>query len=79
MNEPQSPPPFAAASLPATSLSARLLNIFAAPGDVFEEIKARQPAPADWLTPLLCSCLAGVLFVWVAFSQETILRPLREA
>ena len=79
MNEPQSPPPFADTSVPATSLTARLMNVFAAPGDVFEEITTRQPVASDWLLPLLVSCLAGVVFIWVVFSQENILRPIREA
>src|SRR5882757_5484953 len=79
MNEPQTPPPFADTSVAVTSLTARLLNVFAAPGDVFEEIKARQPVASDWLLPLLVSCLAGVVFIWVVFSQENILRPIREA
>ncbi len=56
-----------------------MLNVFATPGDVFEEVKAGKPSTANWLVPLLLSCLAAVIFVCVVFSQETILRPMREA
>lgn len=63
----------------ATSLGARLMNVFVAPGEVFEEVKAGPPATGNWLVPMLLSCVVSVAFVWVVFSQETILRSVREA
>ena len=45
---------------PASSLASRLLNVFAAPGDVFEEIRTGTPSTANWLVPLLLACLLGV-------------------
>ena len=44
----------------ASSLASRLLNVFAAPGDVFEEIRTGTPSTANWLVPLLLACLLGV-------------------
>ncbi|HKI69933.1 MAG TPA: hypothetical protein VKA67_10115, partial [Verrucomicrobiae bacterium] len=67
---PESPPP---ASQPAppkpahTSLAARLLNVFATPGDVFAEVKASGPCTANWLVPVLFSALVGVFSAIVIF------------
>jgi hypothetical protein len=69
--EPQPPPPC------ASSLAARLFNVFATPGDVFEEVAASAPCHANWLTPVFLVCLAGLVSVFVIFSQETIIQQLR--
>ena len=44
---PEAPPP------PAMSLVGRLLNVFATPGDVFQEVKAAPETAANWLVPAL--------------------------
>src|SRR5262245_42046331 len=55
----ETPPPIPSAPAPAVprepemSLFARLLNIFAVPGDVFEEVKQSRVRTANWLLPLL--------------------------
>lgn len=54
------------------------MNVFAAPGDVFAEVKISSPCAANWLVPVLLSCLVGVAAVWVMFSQDTILHQLEE-
>src|SRR5437016_12057819 len=64
---------------PASSLTGRLINVFAAPGDVFEEIRTSKPSTANWLVPLLLACLVGVSYAFAVFSQESILQSLREA
>ena len=58
---------------------ARLINVFAAPGDVFEEVKTGKPMVANWLVPLLLACLTGVIYSFVVFSQDNILHSMREA
>ena len=63
---------------PASSLASRLLNVFAAPGDVFEEIRTSAPSTANWLVPVLLACLVGVGYAFAVFSQESILQSLRE-
>jgi hypothetical protein len=78
MSEPQSPPPLAEPAAPATSLVARMTNVFVAPGEVFDEVKSRPPRAFYWLGPLLISILTAVVFVWVVFSQEKLLRSVRE-
>lgn len=77
--EPSLPPPLAEATRPpSTSLSSRLVNVFATPSEVFEEIKAGGPSSANWLVPVLLASMIGVISVWVIFSQDTVLHQVRE-
>jgi len=52
-----------AASAPgaSTSLSAKLCNLLASPAEVFDELVIAPPAAANWRTPTLLVCLAGVV------------------
>lgn len=68
--EPPPPPPM--------SLAARLLNVFAVPGDVFEEVKAARHSAANWLAPMLIASVVGVISVVILFSQPAIQQQLRE-
>ena len=63
---------------PSTTLGARLLNIFAAPGDVFEELKSSPPSVANWLVPALILMLVGMLSSVIMFSQPSIAQSIRE-
>jgi hypothetical protein len=63
---------------PPMSLAARLINIFVAPGEVFDDIKAGTPKPANWLTPLVVSMLIGIVASFIMFSQPSLLQRLRE-
>jgi hypothetical protein len=65
-----------AADEPA-SLWARLFNVFAAPGELFESLRESQPAHVNWLVPLLLSMASGVLFTVVVFSQPDIVAAMR--
>lgn len=76
-NAPQ-PLPMEELQRPASSLTSRLLNVFTAPGDVFEEIRTSTPSTANWLVPVLLACLVGVGYAFAVFSQESILQSLRE-
>jgi len=71
--------PAAESNRPAMSLGGRLTNIFATPGEVFEEVRDRPPDHANWWVPVLLLCLAGTISVWVIFSQPAILQNIREA
>ena len=62
----------------ATSLPARLLNIFATPGEVFAEVKAAPLTAANWLVPTLLSAVVGVLASILIFSQPAIVQQLHE-
>ncbi|MHB8520872.1 MAG: YIP1 family protein [Limisphaerales bacterium] len=79
MDAPTPPSLSEASPVAATPLGARLMNVFVAPGEVFEEVKAGPPATGNWLAPMLLACVVSVAFVWVVFSQDTILRSVREA
>jgi hypothetical protein len=67
------------AEAPTTSLAARLVNIYATPGDVFDEIR-QQPEVCswNWLVPIVLSCLVGVVFTLSALSQPNVEQRLRE-
>ena len=72
----QAPPP--ANRAPATSLAARLMNVFAVPSEVFEEVKASAHSAGNWLVPALVSSVVGVISVLIVLSQPAIQQQLRE-
>jgi hypothetical protein len=61
-----------------TSLPARLLNVFATPSEVFDEVKHSPPSVANWLAPALLLILVSWVGAWFIFSQETIKHQLTE-
>jgi len=63
---------------PTMSLPARLLNVFAIPGDVFEEVKKAPSSTANWLVPTLLLVLVGCIGAWLIYSQPAIQQQLRE-
>jgi hypothetical protein len=63
---------------PSMSLAARLLNVFAVPGDVFAEVKLARASISNWLVPTLCSAVVGVLSAIIIFSQPSVVQQLRE-
>jgi len=79
MENTPTPLPVAEVQRLPSSLAGRLLNVFAAPDDVFEEIRSSAPSTANWLVPLLLSCLVGVGYAFAVFSQESIMQSMREA
>ena len=74
MDDTENPPAEPAA--PRTSLPGRMLNVFAAPGEVFEEVKSSPPATANWLAPALIFILVGWVCAAVIMSQDSIRRQL---
>ncbi|MGD0258372.1 MAG: YIP1 family protein [Verrucomicrobiota bacterium] len=63
---------------PAMSLAARLLNVFAIPGEVFEGVRASRFYVGNWLLPVLLSAVVGVLTIIVILSQPSVARQVRE-
>lgn len=63
---------------PGLSLTARLLNVFADPGEVFESVRASKRTLANWLVPALLLSAVGVLSSFVMFSQPAIVQSVRE-
>ena len=63
---------------PKTSLMARLLNVFATPGDVFEEVKASPFSVANWLAPALMFILVSWVGAGLILSQDSIKQQLSD-
>jgi hypothetical protein len=80
MDQPPSnfQPPHPPAGPRVTSLPARLLNIFAVPGDVFDEVKSAPFRVGNWLVPVLLASTIGVISALIVFSQPAVFQKLRE-
>ncbi len=55
-----------------------MLNIIAAPSDVFDEVKATVPSTANWLVPALLLIAVSWVGAWLIFSQEALRRQVSE-
>jgi len=53
-------------------LWAKLGNIIAAPGEVFDEIRSLPVVTANWLVPTLLVLVAGWVGLWLVFQQDSI-------
>jgi hypothetical protein len=60
------PPPLP----PAMSLGARLMNVIAAPGEVFDSIKGRPHAVGNWLVPAFLVLVVSIIGGLIVFSQD---------
>ena len=60
------------------SLGGRLLNVFATPGDVFQEVKTAGVSTANWLVPALILIAVSWVAAWLVFSQDSIRHQLSE-
>lgn len=80
----EQPPPIPEPSAPVApreptmSLTGRLVNVFAVPGEVFEDTKASRPKAANWLMPALIASVVGVVSSFIMFSQPAIQQSVRE-
>jgi len=70
--QPETPPP------PTLSLSGRLFNVFATPGDVFQSVKTARDSAANWIVPALILIVVSWVATWLIFSQEPIRHQLSE-
>src|SRR5437879_2104119 len=72
----EQPPPISDSPVlprPATmSLTARLMNIFAVPGEVFDEVKAAPTSTANWLAPALLLILVSWVGTSLMMSQDSL-------
>jgi len=62
----------------STSLGARMLNVFATPADVFDEVKVSPPRTANWLVPTLLATLVGWIGAWLVLQQEAITQQISD-
>jgi hypothetical protein len=72
LSPPEGPP-----SEPS-SLTDRLTNVIAAPGEVFAEIKNAPVRASNWLVPLMLACIVTVVYLCIAFSQPAVLQSLQQ-
>jgi len=80
MEQPQfTPGPLPEAPPPTMSLGGRLLNVFATPGDAFQEVKSAGASTANWLVPALILIVVSWVAAWLIFSQDSIKHQLSEA
>src|SRR5689334_1345228 len=63
---------------PTSSLFSRLTNLFAAPGEVFDEVKASPPSTANWLAPTLILVAVGWIGALIIFSQDSIKQQVND-
>jgi hypothetical protein len=84
MEEPPSlPPPVESVEpvgprQPSMSLFARLLNVFAVPGEVFDDVKASVPSIANWLAPAFLYLVVGVVGALLISSQPAVQQQIRD-
>ena len=72
--EPQSEAPHP----PTMSLGGRMLNVFATPGDVFQEVRTASASTANWLVPAVILLLVSWTAGWLILSQDTIRHQLSD-
>jgi len=63
---------------PAMSLAARLLNVFAIPGEVLDAVKGSRASVGNWLVPMVLAAVVGTISAIVLLSQPAIQRQMRE-
>lgn len=66
-------------TLQKTSLAARLINVFAMPGEVFGEVKASANSVANWLVPVIVASVVTAVAAFILFSQPAFQQQMREA
>ena len=54
------------------------MNVFAAPGELFDEVKVTRTRMVNWLVPAIIASIVGVAFTLVMFSQPGILRQIHQ-
>jgi len=69
------PPP---ATAPASPLIVRLLNVFAVPGHVFDEVRVSRHSAGNWILPTLLCCVALAVSGYVALSVPSVWKVVAE-
>ncbi len=76
MEQTQAAPEMAAPKEPSTF--SQLVNVYAAPGEVFERIKSAPRKNALWVIPIVLGIIIGIFFVLLVFSDPAIQSQMRE-
>lgn len=59
-------------------LLARLMNVFAVPGEVFENVRVAPVSIGSWLVPLILAACVGIVSAQVLFSRPAVLAEVRQ-
>ncbi len=60
------------------SFTDKVMNVFSAPGELFEGIAKSEKQNSNWSIPLILTMIVGIIFVFVAFSQAPIQDQMRD-
>jgi len=60
------------------SFTDKLMNVFSAPGELFEGVAKSEKQNSNWSVPLIISMIVSIIFVLVAFSQAPIQDQIRD-
>ena len=71
-------PPVPAATHATTSLAGRMVNVLVAPGETWEAVRTEGYRASNWVVPLLMGMIAGIVFIWGAFSQPGVVDEIME-
>jgi len=78
MEETPQPPPLLETKSAFIRFWSRMLNVFASPNEVFEDIKTHPVNHANWIIPLVISTIIGTIYAFVIFSQPAIMQKTRD-
>ena len=59
-------------------LLARLMNVFAVPSEVFENVRLAPVSIGSWLIPLILAAAVGIVSAQVLFSRPAVLAEMRQ-
>src|SRR4029079_4578898 len=62
-----------------TSIGSKLLNVFAAPSEVFDEIAEKPVRAIHWLLPVVICIAIAITSILVIFSQPSFVQQIRDA
>jgi len=77
MDEVNTTPPVPEESS-AMSFSDKLMNVFSAPGELFENVAKNEKQTSNWSVPLILTMIVSVIFVLVAFSKAPIQDQMKD-
>jgi hypothetical protein len=78
MDEPQSSEVNPSNATLETSLGSRMMNVYIAPSEVFDEVKASPPNIANWLVPLVIVIITGIIYTMIVFGQPGVVQGVKD-
>lgn len=60
------------------SFTDKIMNVFSAPGELFENVAKAEKRNSNWSVPLVVAMIVSIVFILVAFSQAPIQDQMRE-